>query len=100
MKRFSLVVIAALCCGFTMDDAEKKVFYGRDARLAVEAFGFTDVKITGPALYGCGRDYTIANEFSAVGPRSHKVKGIACGAFIVKGWSIKIWEVLPPDSEK
>lgn len=96
MRWFAVAMVAVVSCGFKLDNAEDKVFYGHEARAAIEAFGFTNVKITGPALYGCGRDYSLADEFTGVGPRGHKVEGVVCGGIIVKGWSVKIWKVEPP----
>lgn len=98
MRVIAVIVILLVSAGFKIEDAEKKVFYGPETREAIEAFGFTDVKIEGPALYGCGKDYSLATEFTAVGPRGHLVDGVACGGILVKGWSVKIWKVRPPNS--
>lgn len=94
--RYIALVAALALAGCKMENAEKHVIYGTDSRLAIEAFGFTDVVLTGPSFYGCGNDYTIATEFMATGPRGHKIEGVVCGALIMKGWAVKPWKVTPP----
>ena|ERR1700686_1400634 len=96
MKTIAALAFALLLCGFSMEDAENKVIRGHEARLAIEAYGFTDVKIVGPALWGCGNDYTLVDEFTGIGPTGYKVKGMICGSIVLKGWTIKIWEAEPP----
>lgn len=97
MRTMLLLCVLAVA-GCKMDDAEKHVVYGTDSRLAIEAFGFTNVKLEGPSFYGCGKDYSIATEFTATGPAGHHIEGVVCGSFLMKGWAVKPWKVTPPAS--
>lgn len=94
--RFAIILAPLFLLGCKIEDAENKTVYGRDAKLAIEAFGFTEVHLEGPAFYGCGKDYSIATEFTATGPRGHKIEGVVCGALLMKGWAVKPWKVTPP----
>lgn len=99
--RFTLMLLAVVALnGCKLDDAENKIAFGQGpgARMAVEAFGFKNVEIVGPVLFGCGRDDSHRIEFKAVGPAGHHVTGLVCGGLLFKGWTVRIDTVTPPAS--
>jgi hypothetical protein len=53
---------------------------------AIEAYGFRDVRLTGPAMFGCSEDDNIAynTSFTAIAPGGKPVRGVAC-AGLLKG---------------
>lgn len=51
------------------------------ARRALEAQGFTDIHIDGPAYYGCSENDTFATAFTATNPRGARVSGVVCSSF-------------------
>jgi hypothetical protein len=58
---------------------------------AIEAHGFTNVRLTGMAWWGCGEhdDMLYNTKFSATGVNGKPVNGIACGG-VMKGWTVRI----------
>jgi len=58
---------------------------------AIEAHGFTAVKLTGMVLWGCGKDDSALfnTKFSAIGVNGKPVEGVACGGAL-KGWTVRI----------
>ena len=63
----------------------------QDAVSAIEAHGFTNVRLTGVVWWGCGeRDTILYNtKFDATGVNGKPVHGFACGG-ILKGWTVRI----------
>jgi hypothetical protein len=97
MKAIAIVAAGILVSGFKIPDAEKNIAFGHgpQARMAAEAFGFKDVKIVGPAFFGCGREDAYRIEFTAVSVAGHKVSGLICGGLMFKGWTVRLDKIEP-----
>jgi hypothetical protein len=94
----AMLLMLALLSGCKVENAEKNLAfgYGPQARLAIEAFGFTDVKLVGLAIVGCGRDDSYRVEFEGTGPRGHHVTGLVCAGIFFKGWTVRLNEISEP----
>lgn len=81
MKKLMLAAIIALSLtACTQPDSAKK---------ALEQSGYTDVKMDGYAVFGCGKDDSFHDKFVAKGPTGQVVSGVVCGGFL-KGKTIRI----------
>lgn len=95
MKKIAAALMAAfLLAGFEISDAENRIIGGKSARLAMEAFGFKEVRIVGPIFLGCDKNDTIRIQFEAIAPGGQRVKAQACGGLLFKGWTVRIDEVI------
>jgi hypothetical protein len=58
---------------------------------AIEANGFTNVKLTGFVWWGCGQDdsFLYNTNFEANGVNGKHIHGFACGGMF-KGWTVRI----------
>jgi hypothetical protein len=82
MKKLALVLLLALplaACG------------EESAVNAIEANGFTNVRLGGTPWYGCSdSDSAFYNTlFTATAPNGKTVTGVACGGAL-KGWTVRI----------
>jgi hypothetical protein len=61
------------------------------AKSAIEASGFTNVRLTGMVWWGCGKDDSVLfnTKFDATGINGRSVHGTACGAML-KGWTVRL----------
>lgn len=79
MKRIALILALVALAGCTDETA---------ARKALEASGFTDIKITGYAYFGCDKNDTFHTGFEARGPKGQFTEGIVCSGWM-KGATIR-----------
>lgn len=56
---------------------------------AVEAFGFSDVRVSGFAWLGCGEGDMFRRKWSAQRRGGGRVEGVVCGG-LTKGWTVRI----------
>ena len=65
-----------------------------DVVKAIEASGYTNVRLTGTAFWGCSESDDIfwSHKFEASAVTGKTVDGIACGAML-KGYTIRIMNV-------
>ncbi len=84
-----ITIVAVLCAALLLAGC-----YSDEAKLAVEANGFSNVVHTGHAWWGCGDNDSYRNAFTAIGPNGKRVEVVACGGFL-KGWTVRITKVLP-----
>lgn len=61
-----------------------------EARKVLEAQGFTDIKINGYQLFGCGKEDFDHTGFTAVGPSGKTVTGVVCGGWL-KGSTVRFF---------
>lgn len=82
MKTFRYIAVAAalLTLGACTDpDGAVK---------ALEAAGYTSIRVTGYSWFACGRDDGWATGFSATGANRQPVTGVVCGG-LLKGNTIR-----------
>lgn len=84
MKRISLALVLTASLFLAGCGEENAV-------RAINAFGFTDVKLTGTPIFGCGEhDSIIFNHtFEALNIKGERVRGVACGNAL-KSFTIRI----------
>jgi hypothetical protein len=80
MKRYLLAALAAVSLAGCTDD--------NVARHALESSGFTDVRITGYAYFGCDKNDTFHTAFEARGPKGQFTQGVVCSG-LMKGATIR-----------
>lgn len=80
MKKLILAALALSLIACTQPESAQK---------ALEQSGYTDVKMEGYAVFGCGRDDNFHDKFIAKGPTGQVVSGVVCGGFL-KGKTIRI----------
>ena len=69
-RQYPLVAAFLLLAGCTTSDEE--------VRQTLDNAGFTDVTVTGSALWVCGEHDKMGNGFTATNPRGKRVKGVVC----------------------
>jgi hypothetical protein len=79
MKRLFALLAVISIAGCTDETA---------ARRALESSGFTDVKITGYAYFGCSDKDTFHTGFEARGPKGQFAEGVVCSGWL-KGATIR-----------
>lgn len=79
MKRIALILALAALAGCTDETA---------ARKALASSGFTDVKITGYAYFGCAESDNFHTAFEARGPNGQFAEGVVCSGWM-KGATIR-----------
>jgi len=79
MKRIVLILAITALAGCTDEPA---------ARKALNASGFTDIKITGYSFFGCDKHDTFSTGFEARGPSGQFVTGVVCSGWM-KGATIR-----------
>ena len=72
---------------------------GTQAKAAMEAFGFKEIELIGPILFGCDKNDVFRIEFKAISPGGSRVKAQACAGILFKGWTVRIDEVLSIESQ-
>lgn len=77
----ALLLLAALGVGCTPSDAE--------ARRTLDAYGFTDVELTGYSWMGCGDDDSTSTGFTAVNAKGDAVQGVVCCGFLTKACTVR-----------
>jgi hypothetical protein len=61
-----------------------------DATSALQAQGFTDIRVTGHAWFAsCGKDDTFATSFTARNPQGRVVSGAVCSGLIFRNATIR-----------
>lgn len=84
-KIISLTAIAFLLAGCTVGE--------KTARGALEANGMTDIKLGGPAVFGCSQDDNFTRSFEATTISGSRVKGTVCQGFL-KGATVRTSKVI------
>lgn len=79
MRKIALILVLVALAGCTDEGA---------ARKALDGSGFTDVKITSYAYFGCGKEDTFHTGFEARGPSGQFVDGVVCSGWM-KGATIR-----------
>jgi hypothetical protein len=84
MRKFLIGAAAAACLLLAGCDED-------GAKHAIEAWGFSDVQLTGMPWYGCAQDDDdfYNTKFTAKSANGRAVSGVACGG-IFKGWTVRI----------
>lgn len=59
------------------------------AHRVLEAAGYSEIRVDGPALWGCADDDTFQTAFRAVGPTGKPVQGVVCAGWL-KGATIRL----------
>lgn len=59
------------------------------ATSAVEAMGFSDVKLGGPSLFGCSDKDTFTRTFTATAANGKRVHGVICKG-LMKGATVRL----------
>lgn len=81
----TLLTLAACTTGCTAprDDVER----------VLTDQGYTDISVGGHDFFGCSKDDTTANKFTAKGPTGRPVKGVVCGSwsFWGKGYTVRTY---------
>lgn len=80
MKRSLFALLAAIAIAGCTDD--------NVAIHALQASGFTDIKITGYSYFGCDKNDTFHTGFEARGPRGQFTEGVVCSG-VFKGATIR-----------
>ena len=70
---FALLLLGATACTAPPSEVER----------VLADQGYTDITVGGYAAWGCGKNDTTANKFTAKGPTGRRVKGVVCGSV---GW--------------
>lgn len=60
-----------------------------EARRALTAAGYSDIRTEGYAFFGCDEKDTFHTKFTAKGPTGVKVSGVVCGGWF-KGNTIRL----------
>lgn len=81
MKKVALIALTLFLAGCGEDSAKR----------AVEAYGFSDVALTGPVWWGCSDsdDFMWNSKFAAKTTNGKPVNGVVCGGAL-KGWTVRI----------
>lgn len=79
MKTLFAIALVALLAGCSRPDK---------ATMALEAAGYTSIKIKGWSPFGCSDSDQFTTKFEAVGPTGIHVEGVVCGG-IFKGSTIR-----------
>lgn len=81
MKKFAVLGIALLLSGCGEQEAVR----------AIEAYGFTNIRLTGVVLWGCGEHDSIFynTKFDATAVNGKPIHGVACGG-ILKSWTVRV----------
>jgi hypothetical protein len=80
MKRIALILVSLTMLSACTDETA--------ARKALEASGFTDVKLTGYSYFGCDKNDTFSTGFEARGPQGQFTEGVVCSGWM-KGATIR-----------
>jgi hypothetical protein len=80
MKRIALILASVAMLAACTDETA--------ARKALAGSGFTDVKITGYAYFGCDKHDTFHTGFEARGPSGQFAEGVVCSGWM-KGATIR-----------
>lgn len=83
-KVFAMTVAAIMMAGCTVSEGK--------SRGVLEAQGFTDVELGGPALIGCSEGDRFTRTFEAKGANDTRVKGVIC-AGLFKGATVRTTSV-------
>jgi hypothetical protein len=67
IRRLLLALLLSACGGA-----------GEDGQRAVEAMGFSNVRIGERSWNDCGRDDSYNSHFTAINPAGHRVSGVVC----------------------
>lgn len=76
----AIAVMALSACGVNPQKATS----------ALEAQGYTDVKIGGYSFWGCGDKDDFRSSFTATGVNGKPVEGVVCASWL-KGITIRSW---------
>lgn len=60
-----------------------------DARRALEAEGFKDIRVTGYDWFACAKDDTFHTGFVAKNREGREVKGVVCSGLLFKGATVR-----------
>lgn len=79
-KLFIIVGLVGILCGCTQPDT---------ATRALESAGYTKIQLDGYSIFGCGKDDTFHDKFTAIGTNGKVVHGAVCGGWF-KGATIRL----------
>jgi hypothetical protein len=80
MKRIALILASVAMLAACTDETA--------ARKALEASGFSDIKLTGYSYFGCDKHDTFSTGFEARGPKGQFTEGVVCSGWM-KGATIR-----------
>ena len=80
MKKIALAILLAASLAACSDPQK--------ATRALSDQGYTNVKTTGWAMFGCDEKDTFHTGFTATGPTGHDVHGVVCNGFF-KGATVR-----------
>lgn len=63
----------------------------RAARKALADAGYSEVRVTGYAWFGCGEGDWYSTGFQAKGPTGRNVSGVVCSSWVTKGATIRFY---------
>lgn len=81
MKKMFIMGVAILgltACGVDHSKATR----------TLSSMGYTDIKIGGYALWGCGDNDSFRSKFTAIGQDGQPVSGVVCSA-LFKGYTVR-----------
>ncbi|WP_375312839.1 hypothetical protein WHZ77_06045 [Bradyrhizobium sp. A5] len=88
---FWVYALVLVCAGAITFSVSKQM--GDEAKAAVEANGFTEVVQHGRAWWGCAKDDTVSDLFTAKAPNGKDVEVVACGGVFWKAFTVRIRKV-------
>ena len=80
MRIFILIFIFLFCSSCSNSN---------DARKALEAMGFTNIKTTGYSIWSCSKDDFYSTGFLALNTQGKPVKGAVCSGFMFKNSTVR-----------
>ncbi len=64
----------------------------REVQRVLEDQGYTDIVIGGADPWGCGKEDSTSNKFTAKGPTGRQVRGVVCGTGgWTKGYTVRVY---------
>lgn len=85
MKDKLELIVAAACIALLLAiivGSTRGCGVGDDGTQAIQAEGFTEVRIGDPAPWACGRDDAFGSYFTATDPLGVRVSGVVCCGFM------------------
>ena len=80
MKRIFLIVLTIVLCSCSSS---------KDAKKALSAMGFTNIRTTGYKWFACSEDDWYHTGFIATNPQGMEVGGVVCSGFFFKNSTVR-----------
>lgn len=65
----------------------------QDVERVLADHGYTDIAVGGYTPWGCGKDDSTSNTFTATGPTGRRVRGVVCGSVALwgKAYTVRVF---------